>query len=65
MKSNIEYRGVDFTVRWDYTPGEDQSENDRGCQPEAEIIEVKHKDTDFTQFMSEDDIVKIELILLK
>ena len=65
MKSNIEYRGIPFTVRWDYTPGSSGTDDYPGYPEEAEIIRVFHKDTDFTNFFTEDQILEIEQILLK
>jgi hypothetical protein len=65
MKSNIEYRGIDFHVEWEHTPGEDMTYDYPGCPEEAEIIRIWHKETDFTNFFTEDQIIEIEQILLK
>ena len=64
MKTKIEYRGIDFTVEWEFTPGEDQTESYPGCAEEAEIIRVFFKQTDFTSFFDRNQIIEIEKILL-
>jgi len=65
MKNSIEYRGIDFRVEWEYTPGEPQTNDYPGCPEEAEIIRIMHKQTDFTQFFTDRDIEEITKILLK
>ena len=64
MKTKIEYRGIDFTVEWEFTPGEPMTYEYPGCADDAEIIRVFHKETDFTNFFTEDQIIEIEKILL-
>ena len=65
MKTNIEYRGIDFHVEWEHTPGEDMTYDYPGCPEEAEIIRIMHKQTDFTQFFTDRDIEEITKILLQ
>jgi len=65
MKNNIEYRGIDFRVEWEYTPEQKRTNDDPGLPEEAIISRIMHKQTDFTQFFTDRDIEEITKILLK
>jgi hypothetical protein len=64
MTTNIEYRGIDFSVTWEYTPEQKQTRDDPGLPEEAIISRIMHGETDFTQFFTEKDIEEITKILL-
>ena len=63
-KSKIEYRGIEFSVEWEYTPEEPMTHDYPGYPERAEIIRITHNGTSFFDFLTDDDFIEIEKILL-
>jgi hypothetical protein len=63
-KGKIEYRGIEFSVEWEYSPAEPRTNDDPGYPERAEIIRITHKGTSFYDFLTDDDLIEIEKILL-
>jgi len=63
--TRITLRGIDFEVDWTYSKAEPQTYDYPGCPEEALINGVFHKGTDFSNFLTEDDYVEIEELLLR
>ena len=69
MIKTINLRGLDFEVEFNYQPYEpmvkyyEDGTGYPGSSEYAEVIQVTHKETDFTEFL-EDDINEIEQLVL-
>ena len=69
MKMEIIYKGIEFEVDFDYQPEEaavmyySDGTGHPGCAEELTINSIKHKGTDFIEFL-EDDFEQIEEKLL-
>ena len=64
MKTFVTLRGITFEVEYDFTPAYPMTAEYPGDPADAEIICVKYRGDDFTNFMSEDDMEEIVAIIV-
>ena len=62
MKANVNYKGVDLDIVFNYQPYEAEQRDYPGCAEQVEILEIEHNGTCFFELLEDKHEALTDLI---